>query len=71
MTNVEALKEVYVALGGNAEDFTAETNDEAIHLISTVIAAAIAPELPEVKAANNGQVLTVVSGKWAAANLPS
>jgi hypothetical protein len=36
MTNVEALKEVYVALGGNAEDFTATTNDEAIALIATV-----------------------------------
>ena len=71
MTNVEALKEVYVALGGNADDFNAITNDQAIHLIATVVAAAIAPELPEVKAANNGQVLTVVSGKWAAANLPS
>lgn len=38
MTNVEALKEVYVALGGNAEDFTAETNDEAIALLATVAA---------------------------------
>lgn len=71
MTNVEALKEVYVALGGSADDFNAITNDQAIHLIATVVAAAIAPELPAVKAANNGQVLTVVSGKWAAANLPS
>lgn len=71
MTNVEALKEVYVALGGSAEAFTAETNNEAIHLISTVIAAAIAPELPTVTASNNGQVLTVKSGKWAAADLPS
>jgi len=71
MTNVEALKEVYVALGGTATNFNARTNDEAIHLISTVIAAAIAPELPTVTASNNGQVLTVKSGKWAAADLPS
>ena len=36
MTNVEALKEVYIALGGSAEDFTATTNDEAIALIASV-----------------------------------
>lgn len=71
MTNVEALKEVYVALGGNASDFTATTNDEAIHLISTVVASGIASVLPKVSAANNGQVLTVVSGKWENASLPS
>ena len=69
-TNVEALKEVYVALGGNASDFTATTNNEAIHLISTVIAAAIAPELPKVTSSNNGQVLTVDGGKWKAKALP-
>lgn len=71
MTNVEALKEVYVALGGNAEDFTATTNDEAIHLISTVIAAAISAELPTVTTSDNGKVLTVVAGKWAKADLPA
>lgn len=70
MTNVEALKEVYVALGGNASSFNAQTNPEAIHLISTVIAAAIAPELPKVTGSNNGQVLTVDGGKWKAKALP-
>ena len=71
MTNVEALKEVYVALGGNVEDFTATTNDEAIHLISTVIASAISAELPTVTTSDNGKVLTVVAGKWDKADLPS
>ena len=71
MTNVEALKEVYVALGGNAEDFNATTNDEAIHLISTVIASAISAELPKVTSSDNGKVLTVVGGKWNKAVLPS
>ena len=70
MTNVEALKEVYVALGGNANSFNATTNAEAIHLVSTVIAAAIAPELPKVTSSNNGQVLMVDSGKWKAKDLP-
>ena len=69
-TNVEALKEVYVALGGNADSFTATTNNEAIHLISTVIASAISAELPKVTSSDNGKVLTVVSGKWAKADLP-
>lgn len=70
MTNVKALKEIYVALGGNANSFNAQTNPEAIHLISTVIAAAIAPELPKVTGSNNGQVLTVDGGKWKAKALP-
>lgn len=70
MTNVEALKEVYVALGGTASNFNAQTNPEAIHLISTVIATAIAPELPKVTSSNNGQVLTVDGGKWKAKALP-
>lgn len=72
MTNVEALKEVYVALGGSADDFAAvTTNDQAIHLISTVVASAIAGALPTVSSSDNGKVLTVVSGKWQKASLPS
>ena len=59
MTNVEALKEVYVALGGNAEDFTATTNDEAIALIATV-----ATVLPTVTSSDDGKVLAVVDGQW-------
>ena len=70
MTNIEALKEVYVALGGNAADFKATTNPEAIHLISTVIASAIAAELPKVTSSDNGKVLTVDGGKWKAKALP-
>ena len=71
MTNVEALKELYVALGGNEDDFTATTNPEAIHLIATVAATATAPELPKVTSSNNGQVLTVDADKWKAKALPS
>lgn len=70
MTNVEALKGLYLALGGKAADFTADTIADAINQISTVAATAVSAELPSVKAADNGKVLTVVSGKWAAANLP-
>lgn len=67
MTNVEALKELYVALGGNAEDVADVTlTAEMIAAIATVATTATASELPEVKAADNGKVLTVVGGKWAA-----
>lgn len=71
MKNLEALKLVYVALGGSAGSFTAKTNAEAIAAIATVIPTATAAELPTVTASNNGQVLTVKSGKWEAADLPS
>lgn len=69
MTNVDALKAVYVALGGDADDFTATTNDAAIYAIAQVIAAT-GGSLPAVTAADNGKVLTVVEGEWAAAALP-
>ena len=65
MFNIDALKNVYVALGGDADDFTATTNDEAINLVATVIPSALASVLPEVTAANNGDMLKVVDGEWA------
>lgn len=65
MLNIDALKNVYVALGGDADDFTATTNDEAINLVATVIPSALASVLPEVTAANNGDMLKVVDGEWA------
>ena len=68
MTNVEALKALYVALGGDADDFTATTNPEAIYLVSTVVASALAAVLPEVSAEYNGDILKVVDGKWAKAS---
>lgn len=65
MTNIEALKKVYIALGGDADDFNATTNPEAIDLVASAVAAAVAPELPKVTAANDGDMLKVVDGKWA------
>lgn len=64
MTTVEALKDLYVALGGDADDFNATTNPEAVELIASVVATAIAAELPEVTASDNGKVLKVVDGEW-------
>ena len=66
MNNLEALKGLYVALGGDADDVKDITLiADMITAIATVAATATAPELPEVKAADNGKVLKVVDGKWA------
>lgn len=66
MTNVEALKAVYTALGGDADDVAdITTTAEMISAIATVIPTATASELPKVSATDNGSVLKVVDGKWA------
>lgn len=68
---VDALKNVYVSLGGDIADVEEITLiPDMINAIATVAAGATASELPSVKSADNGKVLTVVSGKWAAAALP-
>lgn len=66
MTNVEALKVLYKALGGDESD-VAEINTIAdmIAEIAVVAATATAPELPAVTAAEDGKVLKVANGKWA------
>lgn len=70
MTNVDALKTLYVALGGSADDVADVTlTADMIAKIATVAPSA-GVELPAVTTENNGQVLTVVKGEWAAAALP-
>lgn len=72
MTNVEALKELYVALGGEAETVVnVTTNAEMINAITALVTSGKTAELPAVKAADNGKLLTVVSGKWAKADAPT
>lgn len=51
------------------EDITPATRLE--EFIDRVARAAASPNLPEVDASDNGDVLTVVSGEWAAAAPPS
>lgn len=76
MTNLKQLKAIYAALGGTPAD-VADLTDNAAVLAQIALQAALvataasATELPAVKAADNGRVLTVVNGKWAAADLPS
>ena len=68
---VDALKNLYVALGGSADDVVNITLiPDMINAIATVAATAIAAELPKVTSSNNGQVLTVDGGKWKAKALP-
>lgn len=49
MTNLEALKNVYLANGGKEEDFTATTNAEALSLITGVEAQTNAEGLDALK----------------------
>lgn len=66
MLTVDALKLLYVALGGNAEDVAELTlNADVIAKIAEVAAGA-GSTLPAVSAEDNGKVLTVVDGAWAA-----
>lgn len=66
MTNVEALKALYKALGGDESDVAKiNTIADMIAEIAVVAATATAPELPAVTAAENGKVLKVANGKWA------
>lgn len=67
MGNVEALKALYVAMGGAAEDVENLTlNAEVINALATVAATVVSGILPAVTDADNGKVLTVVDGKWQA-----
>lgn len=66
MTTIEALFDLYEALGGDVDEIsTLETIPELLEEISEVAGSTI--ELPGVTASDNGDVLTVVDGKWAKA----
>ena len=66
--NITALQGLYVALGGDADD-VAELNTipDMINAIATVASGVAEATLPAVTAEDNGKVLTVVDGAWAAA----
>ena len=71
MNNVDALKLIYVALGGSADTVKNMTLiADVLNAIAEVIPDATAAELPKVTSSNNGQVLTVDGGKWKAKALP-
>lgn len=64
-STVKALKNLYAALGGNADDVANISRiPDMIDAIATVAEAATAKELPDVTAGDNGKVLKVADGKW-------
>lgn len=73
LTTPEALRDLYTAFGGNSATVAAlNTDAEIIKALATYIAGGGAAELPAVASpADDGKVLTVVSGKWQAASLPA
>ena len=73
MNTVEALKALYVALGGSADTVANMVIiPDVIAAIATLVSEGIPGTLPEVKAADEGKVLTVnSSGEWAAVDLPA
>lgn len=74
LTNVDALKGLYVALGGDIADVANLTTTPELLAKISVVAGAGASELPVVKKADAGKVLTVNgNGKWSAggATLPA
>ena len=69
MGNVEALKALYVAMGGASEDVeNLSLNSEVINALCTVASGISGSVLPEVTAADDGKILKVVDGKWALAD---
>ncbi len=68
---VDALKALYVALGGTAADVADITLiPDMVNAIAALVQSGGTAELPSITTTDNGKVLTVVSGKWAAADLP-
>lgn len=69
MTTPEALRDLYTALGGSSADVAnLAVTPELISALATAAATIAAAILPTVSSTNNGQILTVVNGKWAAAD---
>lgn len=67
MTNVEALKALYVALGGDADDVAnANTNAELIAALAGVLPESGESLLPDPSTLSNGDMLKVSGGKWVA-----
>jgi hypothetical protein len=70
MTKVTALRALYAALGGDSADAAVlETEAELIYAVAEAVDELLAGgTLPEVSADDNGKLLKVVDGEWAAAS---
>lgn len=67
---LDALRNLYVALGGDADDVAdlviiPDLINAVATQAATVVTAATTNELPAVTAADNGKVLKVADGAWA------
>ena len=76
MNTIEALRKLYVALGGEAADVAnLNITPEMISAIADIAEGGGASSLPAVTAADNNKLLTVVNGAWdkadAAKELPA
>jgi hypothetical protein len=70
MTKVTALRALYAALGGESADAAVlGTEAELIYAVAEAVDELLAGgTLPEVSADDNGKLLKVVDGEWAAAS---
>ena len=67
---VDALKNLYVAFGGSADDVVSivtipDMINAMVPVAESIATAATTSELPAVTASDNGSVLKVSGGKWA------
>ena len=63
---LDALRHLYVAMGGDADDVeNLVIIPDLINAIATLISSGASAELPAVTAADNGKVLKGADGKWA------
>lgn len=70
MTNVEALKSLYVALGGSSSTVAGMSlTADVIAATATLIANGGGARLPEVSASDNGRFLGVADGAWAVVDI--
>lgn len=66
MTNIEALKALYVTLGGSADTVANMTVSADVIYAMSQLSLSVQPELPAVTKTDEGKVLKVnSSGKWA------
>lgn len=66
MTNIDALKALYVTLGGNANTVASMTVSADVIYAMSQLSLSVSPELPSVSKDDEGKVLKVDSnGKWA------
>ena len=63
---LDALRNLYVALGGDADDVVnLVIIPDLINAIAALVTSGATAELPTVTATDNGKVLKVVDGEWA------